>query len=526
MSGWRAALDALDERRAARGVAVLALLAGIATMTPHLIGVFFDDAIYALQAKALAEGQGFVYSQLPGAPPAIHYPPLWPLLLAAVWRVAPAFPANVAWLKMVNPLLLALAGLLLVPLGTRVFGLRPWAAAAVAALAMVSVPVLLLGNVLMSEPLFLVAFVGTLLLVWRWQQRDDAASLLLLALGTAALLLVRTIGGVLAVAVVLTLLAERRWRDVAVYVGVVAIALAPWQWFVWRHSAGFPDLLRGSYGPYLEWVAGGYRDGGLAFLGGVLAKNVGDAWRSTGAMLTPWLPGIPRQVATLALLALLAVGLVQGLRERTRRAAALAVGGYLVVILAWPFQVERFLWALWPLVALFVWSGAAALASWAAPSPSPRPRALRLAPIALAGLLGLGHLAYNLRGLARGWTSSAAARMSSRAEGLVQYINADPRLAGRTIGTEADPVVALYTGHRVVPLEVLRPVDHLVEKPLAERAREVAAFDAAFRPDAYVLLRDGVHLPALLAARLDSTRALVEITPPGVPVRSFLVLPR
>ena len=44
-----------------------------------------------------------------GTPPAIHYPPVWPLLLAAAWKIAPAFPANIGWFKLINPIVLAAA---------------------------------------------------------------------------------------------------------------------------------------------------------------------------------------------------------------------------------------------------------------------------------------------------------------------------------------------------------------------------------------------------------------------------------
>jgi len=146
------------------------------------------------------------------------------------------------------------------------------------------------------------------------------------------------------------------------------------------------------------------------------------------------------------------------------------------------------------------------------------------AVLAAAALLAIGHMTYNVRGLSRGWAGSAARQMSERAERLVTYINSDPRLEGRVIATESDPVVALYTGRTVVPVEILQTRDHIVEKTTAARAVDIARFDRAYRPDAYVLMPEGVHVAALLTAPLDSTRRLVEITPPGLGVRSFLVL--
>lgn len=116
---------AVVERRAPWIAALLALLAALLTMTSDPIGVFNDDGIYLLTAKALAEGQGYVYPHLPGTPPAIHYPPVWPLLLAAVLKVAPAFPASISWLKLINPFVLAAAAAATTHVGRTRFGL-PW----------------------------------------------------------------------------------------------------------------------------------------------------------------------------------------------------------------------------------------------------------------------------------------------------------------------------------------------------------------------------------------------------------------
>ena len=39
-------------------------------------------------ARALAEGDGYRFTQMPGAPRATHYPPGYPLFLAALWTIA------------------------------------------------------------------------------------------------------------------------------------------------------------------------------------------------------------------------------------------------------------------------------------------------------------------------------------------------------------------------------------------------------------------------------------------------------
>lgn len=50
------------------------------------LGWLDDDGIYAVTAKALAEGRGYVLDHLPASPPQTKYPPLYPAYLALFWR--------------------------------------------------------------------------------------------------------------------------------------------------------------------------------------------------------------------------------------------------------------------------------------------------------------------------------------------------------------------------------------------------------------------------------------------------------
>src|SRR5690606_27829061 len=208
---------------------------------------------------------GYVYAFLPGSPPAIHYPPLWPVILASAWKIAPPFPGNIAWFLLINPMFVGICAGATVLFGRRILGLPTWLSFFVAVLAAVSVPVLVLTNVLLSEPLFLALLFPTLLVTERFAREGGVRWAVAAASIAALIILGRTIAGVVVIATVMVLLLDKRWRDVAVYMLVVAVLLAPWQYFVWKASPGFPDELRGSYGPYLEWVMDGYRDGGLPF---------------------------------------------------------------------------------------------------------------------------------------------------------------------------------------------------------------------------------------------------------------------
>jgi hypothetical protein len=63
----------------------------------NFFGVTEDDSIYFSSAKALAEGRGYILPSIPGTPPATKYPILYPLILSAVWKLNPSFPANLPW---------------------------------------------------------------------------------------------------------------------------------------------------------------------------------------------------------------------------------------------------------------------------------------------------------------------------------------------------------------------------------------------------------------------------------------------
>ena len=81
------------------GLAALVLLAGSMRMAPGVCGVFHDDAIYVSTGRALAAGDGYRLTGVPGAPLQTKYPILYPAALAAVCHVWPSFPESVRSLR-------------------------------------------------------------------------------------------------------------------------------------------------------------------------------------------------------------------------------------------------------------------------------------------------------------------------------------------------------------------------------------------------------------------------------------------
>ena len=83
----------------ALGFIALTVLLGAMLMAPGVTGVFYDDGIYVSTAKALANGQGYRLINLPWEPLQTKYPPLYPAMLALVWKVWPAFPNNLVLMQ-------------------------------------------------------------------------------------------------------------------------------------------------------------------------------------------------------------------------------------------------------------------------------------------------------------------------------------------------------------------------------------------------------------------------------------------
>jgi hypothetical protein len=217
----------------------VALALGVFAMNPLPIGVFHDDARYLLLARSIAEGTGYRFVFVPGSPAGTHFPPAFPLVLAALWKVAPAFPANVALFKLLNAVMLALAAFAAFVFARGRAGLVPWVAACVAIAFAGSVPEMFIDSVLFSEPFFIAAMLGSLILSEHFVQNsaregrtEQQLAMLAFAAGAGIgiVTMIRTIGLALAVGVAITLLVRRRWRDFGFAMAGISLFVVPWQW--------------------------------------------------------------------------------------------------------------------------------------------------------------------------------------------------------------------------------------------------------------------------------------------------------
>ncbi len=201
---------------------------------PHL-GSYHDDAVYWISAQSLAEGHGYRLPHLPENPAQTKYPPLYPALLATVWRMAGTLPRSHSAMALqwaFVPLYLGLVRLwfrrcrfgalpaygltLLVALGplTTVFAVSP--------MSELPCSVLLLAAMLLLE-----------------SERELTVQRGLLAgVVAAAAFLVRTNAIVLAVSVPFLLLRQRSYRAAAAFLAPLLAAIAGWQ--IWSRAHAFP----------------------------------------------------------------------------------------------------------------------------------------------------------------------------------------------------------------------------------------------------------------------------------------------
>jgi hypothetical protein len=441
------------------GASVLAL--GLLLIDALPVGVVHDDGMYVILAKSLATGQGFRWLNVPGAPPATHFPPGYPAVLALVWKLVPAFPRNVIAFKALNALFLALIAAGMVVYARRRLGFGDLGAAALALAGTAAIPMLTLSTLVMSEAMFLALLVPLLLAAERAAEREDASLTSLVALGAAAgaLTLVRAHAVALVGALVLVLAIRRRWRGAAA-AGVAAfVAMLPWQLWSRAHTGFVPDAMRGNYESYTAWLVRGFRADGIALLPRTVER--------TGATLLSMLASVsalrfpvPLRIAALVVVLLL---LVIGAARLARLApvTALFLAAYVAIVLAWPFEPTRFIWGIWALFIVVPVVGAAVVVGWH-PSAA-MARGARAALLGGVALVAFGYARYNVIGYQGNWWSSISRVGAYNIRPLVNWVRGNTK-PGDVVMTNAEPMVYLYGGRASLPAtsftvdEYFRPV--------------------------------------------------------------------
>ena len=474
-------------------VAVLAVRVASWAWAPYLVGVFHDDGVYALLARAIASGNGFHYTQLPGAPAATHYPPLYPLVLAAAWRIAPAFPHNLSVLLGLNSLCISAAAVGWWRFATARLAWNSAMAGAGALIATLGSPTLALSGALLSESLFIALLWPALLLCERTVDDPEGRPPWRAGLAVGALMLVRTHALALLVAVVVALAWHRRWRSTACVAAVASTVQLPW--LLWAHGAA-PHVvapLEGAYGSYLGWFRTGVVDGGASFLLATTRANAVECWLLLRDRFALGLPVALLSPTAMIVLVAIGVGGIAMVRRASVTVIFLAV--YVTIIVAWPYAPWRFLWAIWPVVLLFAVEGM---------RRGCRPAGRwRIVPVLAAALPALAFVRTELHAYAtRAWRAPARQASEQMAPALA-WVRMNTVPTDVVLG-EGEAVISLYCDRKAAPPMSFTAREYVMPPDTMEGRARLGAMIAAV-PARYVL--------SLLPATQRAARALATTRP-------------
>jgi len=499
-----------DPRTIAVLVAAIALAIALAAVPNWPAGVFQDDGIYVILGKALATGEGYRYLNLPGAPYATHYPPGYPLFLALLWKVSPQFPQNVGLFTFANAGFLALAAFGTFRFAHGRLGLSSLGAAVAAIAGSVSMPAIIFGVFVLSEPMFMALLLPVLIYAERVSERAGWRDALFVGLAGGALAMVRTTAMFVVPAFALVLLFRRRFAPAAWALVGCAAFLVPWHLWVAAHGTEVPPILLGKYGPYDAWLGNAIREHGLPFVLQVMWTNAralyGMLWAMfTGSDTSPVISHAPVVVAAVVVLAL-------GAWRFARRAPVTAwfLAAYMTLVVIWPFEPTRFVWALLPLFCAMFALGIGAAVEWRPAAPPMR--YARVASLAACGGLVAGFGWYNVNGIRQQWRDSVPRVTAARATPVVEWVRAATRPTD-VIAMEDDPLLYLYTGRRTVPVGTFTPEEFLKAQTYPFATEALRTIIAAYKPT-YVI---GTTSYAVISARTLSSR-----TPPELRVHALL----
>ncbi|HZM95110.1 MAG TPA: hypothetical protein VFB92_16885 [Vicinamibacterales bacterium] len=305
-------------------------------------GLFHDDGIYVVTARALAEGQGYQIISLPQSLPQTKYPILFPWLLSLVWRVAPSFPDNLPLLRIV-PLLATAIWLWLSWRLLLACGASRAAALAVVALTAVSPWVVFLGTALLSEMPFAALLTASLLLLTRVRNQTATIGRLCAFAGllAGACFLTRTAGVAVLAGGLAWLIVTRRWLGAAAYGTAAAVIVIPWVgWVLWNAADTASYYSLSNYGSWNVVFHYAWREKFTVIAINALNWILGSSslW---GLDVTPWLV-VPA--------ALLAACALRGMWLTRRHPITWCVIAYTAIIMAWVWPPIRFLVPVMPLM--------------------------------------------------------------------------------------------------------------------------------------------------------------------------------
>jgi hypothetical protein len=418
------------------------------------IGLFHDDGIYVVGAKAISEGSGYRVISLPSSPPQTKYPFLYSYLLSWLWSFNSEFPENIALLKALNCALLGVTFILSTLLYRRYFPAAKVAALFFASAVCMNPLVFTYTDYVVSDLLFVMLAVAALVFLSLSKdlpvsngQISMLASLAGLAcltrLAAVPLMLAGTIWGAI----------QRCWRGAGHFCAICLAFIAPWLIWVSRQSAESDNPLYAYYRSYdFVGVERALSGGSFGFHWSVVTGNLRYLLDSFELLyLLPLLPSLWPFVVLLS---------VTGLFVSLRRDIPVLtfVGSSLALLLFWPFHPVRYVAPLVPWLIVLLFRGTHVVEGWIR-SYSGERAVLRLAgklvwvPALLILMLETvwlsGYLLVRDEQTTRGLYGSRLAFGWSGFEESFVWLR-ENSLPEAVLATAYDPMYFLYTGRRAI----------------------------------------------------------------------------
>jgi len=432
--------------------AIVAAL-GVWAQNAALVGVNYDDGIYALLAKALADGDGYNLKFLPVSLPGIKYPPVYPGSLVPFWVFSGSQATALLGMKIANGLYIGVAAGLFTFLLVDLAILPPLLAVVVALLGFASGSMMLVSAGLLSEPLYLVLLFAALW-VADTPKRDPRLSRLIAAGSLAGLVvLTRTVGVTLLVAVMIGLWRRFGWKPASKTLAIATVLIVPWIAFTLVGSGKVPELLMPRYGSYLQLYLANL-DGSLWAAVDIAWTNVGAILQTLGGKLLPQFSPLVRSLTGVLLIVLAMLGSFKIWRDAP--ATAVYPWLYLGLVSVWSFPPFRFLFIVFPLLLALAVVSLPVLVTRATEAlggdkiTRAKLPLLRVTVVGV-GLIVLANLGYReVRALSRRvWDGAELDKSASSAE-LVDWV-LERTDSETVIAYDLDALVALHTGRKVVP---------------------------------------------------------------------------
>ncbi len=416
-------------------VGMFVFIVALWAQSDALVGAFYDDGIYLVLARALAGGEGYVYSHLPGTPQAVHYPPFYPFVISLLWRIWPQFPNNLSLFQLFDSMALAGAAIVIAN-QIRKWATPHWIKSVAIVTSFSAFPLLTLVAVRFSEPLFLLLLAAAVSLADGEEISLRNAALAGLLAGFA--ILTRSVGLAALVGISISYLLRRDVRSAAVATVSGLIIVAPWLVHVRKYSAAIDSRLATVYGSYGDVVNG-------AGIGSVISGADLRVFGPAARLLIPSLPGVLWWLVACTVAGVSVYGAFK-LWPRAR-ALVLTLALYSTVVTVWPYAPDRFVWVLLPWWFLCLGAGLHHLYQFRG--------ALRWIAIAVAAIVIVGFVPREVNAL-KGHRFTRTAEAISAPFGLlipsvVQELPTDAVIAS---GDEA--LVFLYTGRQAVPASLVR----------------------------------------------------------------------